>query len=182
MTARSPPDGRSGRRAARQGGDRDDGPTVGGDRRRAERGVVPVTSKAAELGIVVLYVAAVTTALYGGVVPDYRTAAADATAEQVTVRVAGELEAAVPHNATAVDAETRLSLPATIRGAAYRVRVNGSAVVLDHPHGSVGERVRLSLPDRVASVRGGWTSGSPLVVSVDRRATGLVVTVADGGA
>lgn len=145
-----------------------------------DRGVAPVTSKAAELTIVVLYVAAMTTALYGGVVPEYRTAAADATADRVATRVAGELEAAVPPNATAVDAETRLSLPGTIRNAAYRVRANGSRLVLTHPHGGVGARVRLSLPDRVRTVRGEWTSGSPLVVDVESEPNGLAVTLRAG--
>jgi hypothetical protein len=143
----------------------------------ADRGVVPVVGKALEVGLVVLYAALVTTALYGGVVPDYRTDAAEATAERALSRVADRVED-VADAATGADvrrARVRASvdLPPTLRGAGYRVTAASDSLVLDHPRAGVGARVALVLPPSVDRVGGEWRSGpgEPLVV-VARSADG----------
>jgi hypothetical protein len=134
--------------------------------RRDRRAVVPVVGKALELAVALLFVGAVTTTLYGGVVPDYRTGAADASAEQLLNRVTERVEAAVPQNATHVRTTVRIPLPGTIGEASYRIATAGSALVLRHPNRGVGARTRPVLPDRVDTVSGSWTSGTVLHVEI----------------
>jgi hypothetical protein len=136
-------------------------------------------SKALEVGLVVLYVAFVTTALFGGVVPEYRTAAAAEVADSTLVDAADAVEAAVPPTTTRARLRAPVDLPETIRGATYRVSADGDRLVLDHPHPDVGGRLRLSLPDAVVAVRGTWESGSDTVVAVERTPGGLRVTLAE---
>jgi hypothetical protein len=147
-----------------------------------DRGLSPVVSKTLELGLVVLYLGLVTTALYGGVVPDYRTAAGQSVADRTLASGAERVEAAVPPNATHVAVERRVSLPTTIRGEQYRVEAtNRTTLALRHPNPAIGGRVRLVVPDAVVSVSGEWRSGSPAAVTVSRNATGLVVRLEVAG-
>jgi hypothetical protein len=147
---------------------------------RTDRGVVPVVGKALEVGLVVLYAALVTTALYGGVVPDYRTDAAEATAERALSRVADRVEgvagAATGSSVRRARVRASVDLPPTLRGAGYRVAAANRTLVLDHPHTDVGARVALAVPPSVDGVGGEWRSGpgDPLVVvarSADGNAT-----------
>jgi hypothetical protein len=143
---------------------------------RDDRGLSPVVGKTLELGLVVLYLGFVTTALYGGVVPDYRNAAGASVADRTLASGAERVEAAVPPNATHVAVQRRVPLPATIRGEQYRIEAtNRTTLALRHPNPEVGGRVRLVLPGSVVSVSGEWQSGSPAAVTVSRNATGLVV-------
>lgn len=143
--------------------------------RAFDRAVVPAVGKALELGLVVLFVTLVTTALYGGIVPDYRTAAADRVADR-TLAAAGErVEGAVPPNATRVRSERRVDLPTSIRGSAYRIEADGRALVLEHPADGVGGRLRLALPSAVVSVSGAWDSGADAAVVVRSGDGGLAV-------
>jgi hypothetical protein len=132
--------------------------------RRDRRAVVPVVGKTLELAVALLFVGTVTTALYGGVVPDYRTAATDASAEELLTRVTERVETTVPPNATHVRTTVRIRLPGTIGEASYRIAADGSALVLRHPNRGVGARTRPSLPDRVDTISGSWTSGTVLYV------------------
>lgn len=135
---------------------------------RPDRGVVPVVGKAAEIGLVLLFVGLLTTTLYGGVVPDYRQGAADATAEAVLADVADRTEAAadVPAGAVRVRSTVRVSPPPSIDDAAYRIRADDGTLTLTHPDRGVGASRRLALPSAVASTSGRWTSGTDLVVRV----------------
>jgi hypothetical protein len=149
-----------------------------------ERALSPVVGKALEVGMVTLFVALLASTLYGGVVPEYRTAAADEVGDRALATAAERIETAVPPNATHVDGETRIDLPRTIRGTTYRLRANGSALLLDHPRDRLDGRVRLSLPPSVVHVTGTWESGAPAVVRVDDVDGGLRVelgTAATGG-
>lgn len=143
---------------------------------RADRAVSPTVGKALELGVVVLYVSLLVTALYGGAVPTYRTAAADEVADRTLADAADRIEAAVPTDASRVRRAVRLDLPRTLRGAAYDLRVRDRTLVLDHPHPDVGERTRLALPDD-AAVRGAVSSRDDAVVAVRANATGTAVSV-----
>ncbi|QZP36889.1 DUF7266 family protein [Halobaculum magnesiiphilum] len=133
---------------------------------RRERAVTPVVSKTLEIGLVVLFVGGLSTALFGGAVPDYRDAAADRVADRALAGAATEIEIAVPPRASSVRVERRVDIPATIRGTGYRIVAADGAVRLDHPNPSVGGSLRLALPDRVASVSGAWRSGAETVVTV----------------
>jgi hypothetical protein len=149
---------------------------------RADRALSPVVGKALELGIVVLFVALLTTAFYGDVVPDYRTAAAAELGERALVDAAESVESSVPPRTVRIDRRVAVSLPATIRGDPYRVRAvpaaNGSTaeLALDHPDDGVGGRVTLSFPARGATVSGTWRSVSESWVVV--RGDGGRVSVA----
>lgn len=144
------------------------------------RASAPVVGKALEAAIVVLYLGLVTTTLYGGAIPDYRTAAGDEVGERALAAASADVRAAVPANATRGEARYRVDLPPTIRGEAYRVRVEDGALVLDHPHPSVDARVPLSLPADVGTIEGEWHSGDPAVVAVDRTGDGTALRLERG--
>lgn len=133
---------------------------------RFERGLSPVVGKTLELGIVVLFIALLSTSFYGGIVPDYRTAAAAEVGDRALVGAAERVEHAVPERTRRVERRVAVSLPTTLRGDPYRIRavsapdVNATALVLDHPDAGVGGRVDLSLPMRGANVTGRWESTS----------------------
>ncbi|MFC7097700.1 DUF7266 family protein [Halobaculum marinum] len=131
-----------------------------------DRAVTPVVSKTLEVGIVLLFIGGLSAALFGGVVPDYRDAAGDRVAERTLAGATTEVEDAVPPPARAVRVERRVSLPETIRGARYRVVADDGSLALDHPNEAVGDRLRLALPERVATVTGAWRSGATTVVVV----------------
>jgi len=143
---------------------RDDASAGGGE--AADRAVTPVVSKTLEIGLVVLFVAGLSTALFGGAVPDYRDAAADRVADRALAGAATEIENAVPPRAASVRVERRVDLPATIRGAGYRVVADDGRLRLDHPNPSVGGALRLVVPERVASVSGTWRSGADTAVTI----------------
>lgn len=136
------------------------------------RAATPAVGKALEAGIVVLYIGLLTTTLYGGVVPDYRSAAGDAVGERALSTAAERVQQSVSPAARTVAVRTRVDLPGTLRGKPYRVRAEGRALVLDHPHSSVGGRVPLALPGRVDRVEGEWSSTDETVVRVTTAAEG----------
>lgn len=147
----------------------------------ADRAVAPAVGKALELALVLLYVGLVTTALFGGVVPEYRTSAADGVADRTLASAAQHVQGAVPPNATVVDARERVELPDRIRGRSYEVRVEDRTLVLDHPHPAVGARAPLALPEAVVAVSGRWASGEPALVVVEGSSEGLAVRLERGG-
>ena len=122
------------------------------------RAVAPVVGKALEAGIVLLYVTVVTAALYGGIVPDYRTAAGAEVGDRVLANAADRVEDAVPATGQNVSARRSVDLPGRIRGEDYVIRVEGDSLVLDHPRAGVGGQVPLVLPPRVDAVTGTWHS------------------------
>lgn len=142
----------------------------------ADRGATPVVGKVLEVGIVLLYVSLLTTALYGTVVPGYRAAAAGEVAERTVAGAAERIQQAVPPRTVEGQTVLRVDLPATIAGSAYRLRTDGETIVLDHP-ADVTARSRLALPDRVVSVEGTWESGEDTVVRVRTVGEGLAVTL-----
>jgi len=148
------------------------------------RAVAPVTGKALEAGVVVLYIALLTTALYGNVVPSYGAAANEQVGDRVLSTAAHHIQQAVPGtDAESVDVSTRVTLPPTIGSAAYRIRADGQMLVLEHPGDDVGGSVRLALPGTVTSVGGTWHSGEPARVEVRHDTGGLTVRLRsdDGG-
>jgi len=154
-------------------------PPDGLDRARetgpSDRAVAPAVGKVLEIGVVVLFVGVVTTALYAGVVPDYRTAAGDEVGDRVLVAAADGIESTVPPAGRSVTAERRVDLPTTVRTANYRLVADDGRLRLAHPHDAVTGSVRLALPDRVARVEGTWRSGAETVVRVESTPEGLVV-------
>ena len=155
--------------------------TLSGDARRLavdERAATPVVAKALEAAIVVLFIGLLTSTLFGGVLPGYRSTAGDAVGERALSAAAARVEQAVP---TTADASVRLhvDLPDTIRGDTYRVRSDDGALVLDHPHASVDGRVPLALPDRVAHVEGTWRSTADAVVRVESTDGRVVVRLSE---
>jgi hypothetical protein len=151
-------------------------PPLAGD----ERGVTPSVGKALEAGIVVLFVALVSTILLGGLVPDYRAATGAQLGDRVLATASQEVERAVPPAARAVDARRTVDLPSAIAGEGYEVTVDGRWLVLDHPDAAVSGRVRLVLPASVDRVEGGWESGAKTVVAVRGDESGLVVELTEG--
>lgn len=141
---------------------------------RADRAVSPTVGKALELGVVVLYVSLLVTALYGGVVPTYRTAAGDELADRTLAAAADRIEDAVPENAARARRAVRLDPPETLRGTNYYLRVRDRTLWLDHPHPDIGGETRLALPAD-AVVSGNVSSRADAVVAVRSNATGVTV-------
>lgn len=148
--------------------------------RRPDRAVAPTAGKLFEVGLVVLYVGMVAAALYGGAVPGYRSAAGDAVAERTLAAASQEVQQAVPPDGTHVEATSRVELTDTIRNRPYAVRVDGRALVVDHPHPEVTARARLALPPSVVAVSGNWSSTATTWVVVEGTARGTVVRLEEG--
>jgi len=147
---------------------------------RNERAVSPVIGKVLEAGLVVLYVGLLTTTLYGGVVPRYKTAVGNQVGERVLSKTAERVQQAVPADGTNVNVRLRVSLPETIRGREYVIRVNGRTLTLEHPDDRLNSSLRLTLPSRVATVRGNWSSGEPALIVVRNGPSGLIVELKRG--
>lgn len=130
------------------------------------RAVSPVVEKLLALGVVVLYIGLLTTALYGGAVPAYRAAVGTELGERALAEATARVEQAVPPDARVATGTDRVDLPSTIDGRAYEIRTDGRELVLDHPDPAVGGRARPVLPDHVASLTGTWESGAETVVTV----------------
>lgn len=135
----------------------------------------PVVGKAMEATLVVLYIGLVTTVLYGGVVPEYRSTAGDQIADRTLADAATDIEATVPPATLHAEAETEVDLPPTIAGTAYRLTVRGDHLVIQHPDPKIDQSVPLVLPDRVVSVSGTWESGDTATVRVETTNDGLEV-------
>jgi len=146
------------------------------------RAVSPVVGKALEASIVVLYVGLLSATLYGGVVPEYRTAAGAEVGERVLAQSAERVQQAVPTDARAVRVRAEVSLPRTIRGETYAVRTDNRSLILAHSDERVGGRVTLALPETVESVSGNWSSSEPAVVVVrgSEATSGLAVRLESG--
>lgn len=140
-----------------------------------ERGVTPVVAKTLEVGLVLLFISGLSTALYGGVVPDYRTAAGGEVAERTVVAAAERVDAAVPPATRSAHVEHRVPLPDTIRGAAYRIVAQNGTLRLHHPAHGVDATARLAPPSRVLSIDGTWHSSADTVVVVSTSGGGLRV-------
>jgi len=142
-----------------------------------DRATSPVVGKALEAGLVVLFVGLLTSTLFGNVVPAYRAAAGQELAERTVAGAADRIEGSVPPDARDATVRRRVDLPDTIAGAAYRVRVDGRWLVLDHPDPRIEASTRFAFPDRVASVRGTWESGGEPTVTVRSADDGPVVVL-----
>ncbi|MFB6083238.1 MAG: hypothetical protein ABEJ94_03210 [Halorientalis sp.] len=143
--------------------------------RRDDRAFSTVVEKVLAIGLVTLFVSLVSVTVYGGLVPDARTAAGEELSERTLAAAAERVQQAVPPNATAVDVRVRVDVPPTIRGAGYEIRAENRSLVLDHPHDRLDERARLALPGSVVRVEGRWESGETTYVRVSRTDAGLVV-------
>jgi len=130
------------------------------------RGLSTVVEKLLSLSVVLLYIALLTTVLYGGSVPAYRGAVGAELGDRTLAEATARIEQTVPPAGRSVTASRRVSLPATIDGAAYELRAENGTLVLDHPDPDIGGRTQPVLPARVDTLTGTWRSGGELVVSV----------------
>lgn len=141
----------------------------------ADRAVSPVVGKALEATLVVLYLGLVTATLYGGAVPEYRTAAGAEVADRTASNAAIEIREAIPPATAAGETRVDVDAPATIAGETYEIRLEDGRLRLDHPSPAVSTSVPLVLPDRVVDASGTWQSGGSIRVWVTATDRGLVV-------
>jgi hypothetical protein len=140
-----------------------------------DRAAAPVVGKVLEAAVLVVVIAVLTTALFGGVLPGYRTAAGAEVADRTLAGAAERVDRAVPDGEPwAVDREYDVSLPDRIRGKRYEIRATGGTLVLDHPAPGIGGRARLVLPDG-ARATGTWSSDAAAAVWVRGERSGLRV-------
>lgn len=130
------------------------------------RAVAPVVGKLLAAGIAVLFLGATTSLLFGGVVPEYRTATGEELAERVLADAAATVERAVPDTDTGVEVRVRTDLPGSIRGTGYALFLRNDTLVLDHPNDRLDTSTRLSVPSKVRTRGGRWESGTELAVRV----------------
>jgi hypothetical protein len=140
------------------------------------RGVAPVVGKALEAGIVVLFVSLAATGLYGGVVPEYRSAAAAELGDRTLAAAADGVEANALARASG-RVRVDVALPERIAGRTYRIVGDGRTLVLDHADSGVGGRVGVALPPGV-TIRGAWASDGPTVLALNRTPNGTVLRLA----
>lgn len=146
------------------------------------RGVSTVVEKTLAIGLVALFVSLTSLTVYGGVVPEYRAGVGSELAERTLAMATERVQQAVPPDGRHVAVRTRVTLPATIQGSAYRIRPDGNeALVLDHPSDGVSSRSRLGLPDHVDAVEGEWHSGAETVVVVEHVGDDVVVRLESEG-
>jgi hypothetical protein len=145
-----------------------------------DRAVAPVVGKALEAGLVVLFVALLTAALSGGVIPGYERVAGQRVADRTLASATERIQQTVPPDARVATAQTRVDLPRTIAGRSYLIRVDGRALVLDHPDPAIRARARLVLPPAVDRVNGTWSSTDPATVRVRRRGKNVTVSLVRG--
>jgi hypothetical protein len=152
---------------------------------RDDRALSSVVGKTLELGLLALFVGLLVSTFYGGVLPEYRTSAANSVADRTTASVATELGDAVPSTGDvgvasgdgvqSVAVEHEVDVPRTIRGDRYGLRLEAGSLVLDHPAEALSRRVPLALPEGVVRVDGEARSGETIVVVVESTDDGLVV-------
>jgi len=145
-----------------------------------ERAVSPVVGKTLAAGIALLYVAGMGAVLFGGVVPDYRTASGAEVGERVLATAAGNVEAAVPAVDGTVDSETTVELPATIHSSGYRLVLSNRTLELVHPESGIDGKARLSLPKNVTALDGTYHSGDDLVIRIEGPATNRTLSIEEG--
>lgn len=143
----------------------------------ADRAMSPVVSKAMEATIVVLYIGLVTTTLYGGVVPEYRTTAGSEVAERTVADVATDVERAIPPESTRAMVDVTVSTPSTIAGDDYLIRAGTDRLVLEHPDPAVSTSIPLVLSDRVVNVSGTWYGSGRMRIHAETVDDGLEVKI-----
>jgi hypothetical protein len=143
------------------------------------RGVSPVVEKLLAAGIVLLFVSGMTTALFGDVVPQYRTASGQEVAERVVSRAANAIERSLPTVSGAVTVRRTFEVPGTIRSSGYSLALRPDGLVVRHPDPAIGARTALELPPSVAVDRGSVDSGATLVVTVSGPAGNRTVSLAE---
>lgn len=144
--------------------------------RQDDRGMSAVVGKTLAIGLALLYVTGMTSVLFGGVVPEYRTQTGAEIGDRVLATAAEHLEGAPPAVQGTVDTRRVVTLPATIQQHSYTLVVSNRTLALDHPEREIGDEIRLGLPENVTVEGGTWHSGDDLVIRVrgpddDRRLT-----------
>lgn len=150
------------------------------DLARDERAASAVVGKVLAAGIAVLYISVMTTLLFGGVVPDYRTASGAELGDRVLATAAGEIERNVPAVDGAVELRAEHSLPETIRDEEYELVLSGETLELDHPDPGIGGKTQVPLPPNVAVENATWTSSETFVVVTDGPTDDRTVTITEG--
>lgn len=149
---------------------------------RRNRGATPVVGNALKVAVVVLLTALLATALFGGVVPAYRSAAGAELADRTLARSAATAERAAPDSPGAYVTYThteRVDVPDRIAGSDYAIVADGGRLRLEHPRAGVGGTVGLALPNRTRAV-GAWQSDEPTRFRVRAAESGTTVRLAGG--
>lgn len=129
------------------------------------RGMTPVVSKTLAIGLATVYIAGMTTALLGGVVPAYETRAGGELSERVLATAASELERAPPGVDGTVETQRTVTLPETIANDDYQLVLSNGTLALAHPDDAIERETQLSLPSTV-TLKHSTVDGGPIVVTV----------------
>ncbi|SNR53269.1 hypothetical protein SAMN06264855_11314 [Halorubrum vacuolatum] len=139
-------------------------------------------AKSIEAAVVILFIGVVTSGLYAGVIPEYRSVTAAEVGDRTLATAGHEIERAVPpkQGGTVLEQRTerRVSLPATIRAEPYHIVPDegASRIELRHPHRSIGGSRALSLPEHVVEIRGELPGGEGwIVVTTAPEGDGVII-------
>lgn len=143
------------------------------------RGLTPVVSETLVIGLVLVYIGMVTAVLYGGVLPEYRTASGEELGDRVLATATERVQQGVTP-AYRLNARIRVELPETINNNMYSIRATNRTLVLDHPHPRIGGQARLALAASVWDIEGHWRSHTPLVIRVVGNRTGYRIMISEG--
>lgn len=145
------------------------------------RAAAPVVGKTLEIAVLVVFVGLISAALFGSVVPAYRTAAGAEVGDRVLVASVGQVEVAAAAPESVGTRRVALSVPRTIRGEPYVLSadsVNGTpTLTLAHPQPKIGGTHALSVPSEVVSVAGEVRSTTAPTVVVSRQRGGTLAVV-----
>jgi hypothetical protein len=131
-----------------------------------QRAMTPVVGKTLAIGIVILYIAGMTTILLGGTVPEYRTNAGSELGDRVLATAGGSIEQSVTAANGTVETNRTVELPPAIREESYELELAGRQLRLRHSNPEIGGELRLSVPPTVAVENSTWRSGTDLQIRV----------------
>ncbi|GEM_PF-3649899 len=142
------------------------------------RGVSPVVAKALAIGLVALYLAGMSTALLGGVVPAYETRAGAEVGERTIATAANEIERTPPAVEGDVETRTTIMLPESIANSNYRLVLSNETdrLVLEHPDAAIETATSLSLPAGT-TVENGTVLGGEVTITVRGPADNRTVAI-----
>lgn len=144
---------------------------------RDTRALSSVVEKSFVAGIALLYVGGMMGLLLGSVVPGYQAATGEQLGERTLATATEHIEQAPPQTQGAVESTTTVTLPATIRGNRYELRLANETLTLESSGDGFEREIQLALPEHVTTTESTWNSGGDLLIRVEGPATNRTLTI-----
>lgn len=145
-----------------------------------DRATSSAVGKLLGVGLVLLYLAGATSLMYGSVVPDARRATGQELAERTVGAAAARVERVLEPVGGRFAGRATLSLPPTIGGRPYRLRLADGGLRLVHPAEGIAATAPLDLPPSVAVVDSTADSGEGGAIVVEGDAGNRTLRLVEG--